>query len=212
MLRTLPALAAASALALAGSAAAQPSGGPGAKGNAPLKAPHTVNDGAAKKGANSFTEAQARKHILNAGYSAVSRLTKGSDGVWRGVATKDGASRNVALDFKGNVAEGGPNAQPPGKAPAGAMEPAGAGSPAPRRNDTSATGAAATGTSGGTLADAGGGSGAHVHAVRHRRHHPARVGRCANPSPNGAACSGVDKNHNGISDKEDRAISKGAHP
>jgi hypothetical protein len=98
-------LVAAALLSLGGAALAQESGGPDAKGNAPLKASHTVNDGAPKAGANSFTQGQARKHILNAGYESVSGLTKGSDGVWRGVATKNGAQVPVALDFKGNVTE-----------------------------------------------------------------------------------------------------------
>jgi putative membrane protein len=106
----LPALA---AVLFAGAALAQsaPSGGPDAKGNAPIKHVHTINDGSAKPGANSFTQNQARKHILHAGYQSVSGLTKGPDGVWRGVATKDGASKNVALDFKGNISEGGASPQ-----------------------------------------------------------------------------------------------------
>ena len=92
-------------LTLGSAAFAQASGGPDAKGNAPLKASHTVNDGAPKAGANSFTQAEARRHILHSGYDAVSGLTKGLDGVWRGVATKDGATVSVALDFKGDVTD-----------------------------------------------------------------------------------------------------------
>ena len=102
------ALLAAALLSLGGAALAQESGGPDAKGNAPLKAPHTVDDGAPKAGANSFTRGQARQHILNSGYDSVSSLTKGADGVWRGMATKGGAPVPVALDFKGNVTEAGP--------------------------------------------------------------------------------------------------------
>ena len=84
-----------------------PAGGPAAKGNAPLKHMHTVNDGTAKPGANSFTQNEARKHILNSGYESVSGLAKGHDGIWRGVAVKGGVSSKVALDFKGNVTDGG---------------------------------------------------------------------------------------------------------
>jgi hypothetical protein len=96
-------------LSLSGAALAQdaPVGGPSAKGNAPLKGTHPVNDGAAKPGANSFTQNGARKHITNAGYSSVSGLAKGKDGVWRGTAMKGGANYNVAMDFKGNVTDGG---------------------------------------------------------------------------------------------------------
>ena len=93
-------------VALGGSAFAQASGGADAKGNAPIKAMHTVNDGAPKAGATSFTRSEARQHILHSGYDTVSALTKGSDGVWRGTATKGGASIAVGLDFKGNVTEG----------------------------------------------------------------------------------------------------------
>ena len=92
--------------ALGTAAFAQGSGGSDAKGNAPLKAAHTVNDGTPKPGATSFTQAQARQHILKSGYDSVSSLAKGQDGVWRGVATKAGAEIGVALDFKGDVTEG----------------------------------------------------------------------------------------------------------
>lgn len=99
-------------LALSGYAMAQTDQAAGdAKGNAPLKQQHTVNDGAAKPGANSFTEGQAKQHILNSGYASVSDLTKGSDGIWRGTATKGGQSISVALDFKGNVSETGASRQ-----------------------------------------------------------------------------------------------------
>ena len=103
MIRT--GLLAAAYLALGGAAFAQASGGPDAKGNAPIKASHTINDGAPKAGATSFTRNQARQHILHSGYTAVSALTKDNDGVWRGTATKDGAPISVSLDFKGNVTE-----------------------------------------------------------------------------------------------------------
>ena len=93
------------ALGSAAFAQSPPVGGPDAKGNAPLKHMHTVNDGSAKPGANSFTEGQARQHIVNSGYSDVTGLTKGKDGVWRGMASHNGAQVNVAMDFKGNVTE-----------------------------------------------------------------------------------------------------------
>lgn len=104
-------LMAAAFLSLGGAAFAQAAGGPDAKGNAPLKASHTVNDGAPSAAANSFTQDQARQHILNAGYDAVSSLNESSDGVWRGTATKNGAPVSVALDFKGNVTEAARPAQ-----------------------------------------------------------------------------------------------------
>jgi putative membrane protein len=54
-------------------------------------------------GANSFTEAQAKDRIENAGYSGVSGLAKDDNGVWRGQATKDGKAVSVALDYQGHV-------------------------------------------------------------------------------------------------------------
>lgn len=118
-----PLLTLVAALGLAGGAFAQPSGSHGsdAKGNAPVKAPHTVDDGSARRGANSFTEGQARQHILNSGYSSISGLAAGSDGVWRGTATKDGTAQKVALDFKGNVTTEGPAAVSAMTPPAGAV-------------------------------------------------------------------------------------------
>jgi hypothetical protein len=88
-------------LALATGAFAQ-SGAP-AKSTSAVKTAHTVNDGKAEDGHNSFTQAQAREHIAKSGYASVSSLTKGDDGIWRGTAQKDGKTVRVALDFKGNV-------------------------------------------------------------------------------------------------------------
>ena len=94
------AFAGAIALGLAAQALAQ--AGP-AKNNDAIKGAHTVNDGGAMPGANSFTEREAREHIANAGYGSVSNLVKDHDGVWRGTATKSGHKLDVGLDFKGNV-------------------------------------------------------------------------------------------------------------
>jgi len=59
--------------------------------------------GAPVKGANSFTESQAKDRVLAAGLTSVSSLVKDGDGIWRGTAMKDGKSVKVAVDFKGNV-------------------------------------------------------------------------------------------------------------
>lgn len=77
-----------------------------AKNNAAIKQVHTVNDGQARNGANSFTQAQAREHIVKSGFSNVSALTKDKSGVWRGTARKSGHTVHVGLDFKGNVSTG----------------------------------------------------------------------------------------------------------
>lgn len=55
------------------------------------------------KGANSFTEAQAKSRIEAKGFSDVSGLAKDNDGIWRGKAMRNGASQDVALDYQGNV-------------------------------------------------------------------------------------------------------------
>ena len=197
-MKTTLALALVASLGLAVPAFAQPvpSGGPSAKGNAPLKPAHTVNDGAAKGGANSFTEGQARQHILNAGYQAVTGLAKGDDGVWRGVARKDGANRDVAMDFKGNVSE----AAAPAALPTGSVIPSAAG------------GAAMSGMSSGDAGMRGSASPQSEPAKvatasprkHHRRHHRRHGRACHSTGVNGAACSGVDRNDNGVSDREDR--------
>jgi len=55
------------------------------------------------KGANSFTEDQARKRFTDAGFTAVSGLSKDKDGIWRGKGMKNGATHDIALDYQGNV-------------------------------------------------------------------------------------------------------------
>lgn len=59
--------------------------------------------GAPLKGANSFTEAQAKDRVLAAGLTSVSSLVKDGDGIWHGSAMKDSKAVKVAIDFKGNV-------------------------------------------------------------------------------------------------------------
>jgi hypothetical protein len=55
------------------------------------------------RGANSFTEGEARSRIESNGYSNVSGLTKDDNGVWRGKAQKGSQQAQVWLDYKGNV-------------------------------------------------------------------------------------------------------------
>ncbi|MGO4843252.1 hypothetical protein AB4144_64355, partial [Rhizobiaceae sp. 2RAB30] len=68
------------------------------------KSPTTTStESAPVPGANSFTEAQAKSQIEDAGYSNVSGLAKDDNGIWRGQAQKDGKSLSVALDYQGNI-------------------------------------------------------------------------------------------------------------
>ena len=57
------------------------------------------------KGANSFSNGEARRRIEGGGFSTVSDLKKDGDGIWRGNAMKDGAKVGVWLDYKGNVGQ-----------------------------------------------------------------------------------------------------------
>jgi hypothetical protein len=61
------------------------------------------NPGAPVAGKNSFTEAQAKSRIEEAGYTEVAGLKLDDQGVWRAMGTKDGKHGNVSLDFQGNV-------------------------------------------------------------------------------------------------------------
>jgi len=74
-----------------------------------IKTTEGNNPGAPASGANSFTEAQAKSQIESKGYSNVSALKKDDNGIWRGMAIKDGEAGkrgqlvNIGLDYQGNV-------------------------------------------------------------------------------------------------------------
>lgn len=68
-----------------------------------VAAPDSTNPTAPVAGANSFTEEQAKKRIVEAGYTDVAGLKLDSEGVWRGSAMKDGKSVQIAVDYQGNV-------------------------------------------------------------------------------------------------------------
>ena len=57
-------------------------------------------------GANSFTQDQAKERIEKAGYTGITELTKGEDGIWRAVATLGGQTQEVSVDYQGNVTGG----------------------------------------------------------------------------------------------------------
>jgi hypothetical protein len=71
--------------------------------NPAVKGIHENNSSAPVQGANSFTESEARSQIEAKGFTHVTHLRKGKDGVWRGTATKDGQSGAVSVDYQGNV-------------------------------------------------------------------------------------------------------------
>ena len=65
------------------------------------------------KGANSFTEGEARSRIEDRGFTSVAGLRKDDDGIWRGRGVKAGQTVEVALDYQGNVFFGTPRAMRP---------------------------------------------------------------------------------------------------
>lgn len=65
--------------------------------------PAKADAGAPLKGANSFTEGQARDRALAWGATNLSSLAKDPDGIWRGTAEWSGNPGQIAVDYKGNV-------------------------------------------------------------------------------------------------------------
>jgi hypothetical protein len=71
--------------------------------NPAVKGVHENNSAAPVTGASSFTKGEATSQIEAKGYSHVTSLKKGKDGVWRGKATKNGQTVPVTIDYQGNV-------------------------------------------------------------------------------------------------------------
>ena len=65
--------------------------------------PRKADEGAPLKGANSFTEGQAKDRVIAQGMDSVSDLKKDDDGIWRGTANQGGKAVQIAVDYKGNV-------------------------------------------------------------------------------------------------------------
>lgn len=59
--------------------------------------------GAPLKGANSFTEGQAKDRAMAEGVANVSGMKKDDDGIWRGTGMQNGKQVQIAVDYKGNV-------------------------------------------------------------------------------------------------------------
>jgi hypothetical protein len=71
---------------------------------ADIYAPRKAEEGAPLKGANSFTEGQAKdRAIAHGGVDSVSGLKKDDDGIWRGQGSQAGKTVEIAVDYKGNV-------------------------------------------------------------------------------------------------------------
>src|SRR4029453_6187223 len=59
------------------------------------------DDGAPLKGANSFTEGQAKDRAIAHGGESVPARKKDDDGIWRGPGTQAGKTVQIAVDYKG---------------------------------------------------------------------------------------------------------------
>jgi len=83
-------------------AATPPTGGPNSMPTA--EPANVIADDSLTKGAGgSFTEAQAQRQLRDRGYRQVSALTRDRDGTWHGIAERNGARAQVAVDGKGNI-------------------------------------------------------------------------------------------------------------
>ncbi|MEB3047495.1 hypothetical protein CO652_13470 [Rhizobium sp. H4] len=83
---------------------AQTKPAPSPDGNTPAVAtPDTKNPTAPVEGANSFTEAQAKDRIADAGYTDVKGLKLDDKGIWMATGMKDGKAVAIALDYQGNI-------------------------------------------------------------------------------------------------------------
>jgi hypothetical protein len=91
------------ALALNGASAFAQTPAQSGPQNPAVKTESGNNSNMPVKGANSFTMAEARSHIMGQGYTQVTGLKKDSAGVWRGTAMKDGQRVPVSVDYQGNV-------------------------------------------------------------------------------------------------------------
>jgi hypothetical protein len=81
--------------------ATPPTGGPGTP---PLSEPaNTIDQSDAVSTVDPFTEIQVRGRLERSGYTQVSALTQGNDGVWRGSTVKDGEPVHVSVDRLGKV-------------------------------------------------------------------------------------------------------------
>ena len=106
-------IAAALAFVAAGAVAQTPPAKDG-PGNSAVNTQNSTNRmvDAPVKGANSFTEGEAKSRIEKMGFASVTDLKKDEHGVWRGHAMKNGQRVAVALDFQGNVIEGSGSTAP----------------------------------------------------------------------------------------------------
>lgn len=71
--------------------------------NSPVNTTPTTGKTTQTPGANSFTEAEARRAMEGAGYTNIGCLTQNEQGLWQGEGTKAGTKAMVSVDYKGVV-------------------------------------------------------------------------------------------------------------
>lgn len=76
-----------------------------------------VSVAALERGANSFTEGQAKSRFEDAGFTDVTGLAKDEAGFWRARGMRGGLSVDLAMDFRGRIAAGPDVAMLPREAP-----------------------------------------------------------------------------------------------
>ncbi|PWL16566.1 hypothetical protein DKP76_16450 [Falsochrobactrum shanghaiense] len=102
MKRTIRYFASAAFMLLAPAALAQTAPSDDAQTPA-ISTPGKNNPQAPVAGENSFTEDQARERIMDAGFTDITNLQLGEDGIWSADAAQNGQTVKVLLDFQGNV-------------------------------------------------------------------------------------------------------------
>jgi hypothetical protein len=102
-------IAAVMSMGISGVAAAQDQNRPAASDHAPhnpaMKSPDAYSWGTLSKGHNSFTASEAIRRFKKAGYTNVTNVTLDHDGLWQAHAMNHDRMVDVALDYKGTLAE-----------------------------------------------------------------------------------------------------------
>ncbi len=97
------AIATMAALMFSASMALAQTSGPPTGGTGATTGTTSSDEPAPLKGANSFTEGEAKSRAEAHGFTEIKDLKKDDDGIWRGRATQQGKSVEIAIDYKGNV-------------------------------------------------------------------------------------------------------------
>jgi hypothetical protein len=71
--------------------------------NPAVRAPESNVQNGPAAGTNNFTEEEVKTRIEAQGFANVTELKKSDDGIWLGMAQREGLTFQVALDYRGNV-------------------------------------------------------------------------------------------------------------